>query len=98
MDSLGSLDLLDSLDLLVGEDRLVLQLGEALRSCLHLAFGKDKLKSEAKLRLLTEKFVEASQGRLEACIVVGGHLVGDKVAPVVVVVVVVVRPSHQGPI
>ena len=47
MDSLGWLD---SLDLLVGEDLLVLQLGEALRSCLHLAFGKDKLKSKAKSR------------------------------------------------
>ena len=46
MDLLDLLDSLDSLDLLVGADRLVLQLGEALRSCLHLAFGKDKPKSQ----------------------------------------------------
>ena len=46
MDSLAWLDSLDSLDLLVGEDLLVLQLGEALRSCLHLAFGKDKPKAQ----------------------------------------------------
>ena len=43
---LGSLDSLDLLDLLVGADWLVLQLGEALRSCLHLAFGKDKPKAQ----------------------------------------------------
>ena len=41
VDSLGWSGLSGRLDLLVGAGPLVLQLGEALRWCLRLAFGKD---------------------------------------------------------